>query len=343
MKKITLLLLNILISSYFLIGQNVTVQGKIVNTSNNVSKVWLKQLVEKKDVAESEVKEDGTFKLELTLSYPDFFGLMISQQKYVMLVLQPGDKVSITLDAKNPANSQISGSSLTKVILDARDIDRQINQELEAYRKKLQDKQKQEYAQLIQKNLGKVSSIILAQQLPLDKYYDVHQKLAQSLKPYARNPYVKQYIESVEAYGKTRLGTPAPEIALPNPEGDTIHLSQTRGNYVLVDFWASWCRPCRIESPNLVKAYEKYHSKGFTIFSVSLDRNKQSWINAIQADGLGKWYHVSDLRGWQSQAARKYGVNAIPSNFLLDPKGRIIAKNLRGQKLMDKLQEIFGQ
>ena len=343
MKKITLLLLNLLISSYLLTSQNVIVQGKIINNSNNISKVWLRQLVEKKDVAESEVKEDGTFKLELTLSYPDFFGLMISPQKYVMLVLQPGDKVSITLDAKNPANSQISGSSLTKVILDARVIDQQINKELEAYRQKLQEKQKQQYAQLIQKNLGKVSSIILAQQLPLDKYYDVHQKLAQSLKPYIKNPYVKQYIESVEAYGKTRLGIPAPEIALPNPEGDTIRLSQTRGNYVLVDFWASWCRPCRIESPNLVKAYEKYHSKGFTIFSVSLDRNKQSWINAIQADGLGKWYHVSDLRGWQSQAARKYGVNAIPSNFLLDPQGRIIAKNLRGQKLMDKLQEIFGQ
>ncbi len=343
MKKTLITLLSILFSIAFLQAQNVTVEGKVINRSSDITKIWLRQLVQKKDVAQADINDDGTFKLQLTLDYPDFFGLMISQQKYVMLVLQPGDKVTVTLDAQNPANSQIKGSSLTQVVLQARDIDNEINKELEAYQKKLTEKKKDRYAQLVEQNLGKVSSIIIAQQLPLDKYYDVHEKLAKSLKPYSKNPYVKQYIESVEAYGVTRPGTKAPEIALPNPQGDTIRLSQTRGKYVLVDFWASWCRPCRIESPNLVKAYNKYHSKGFTIFSVSLDRNKQAWINAINSDGLGQWYHVSDLRGWQSQAARKYGVNAIPSNFLLDPQGRIIAKNLRGQKLMDKLAEIFGQ
>ena len=343
MKKIAIFILSFLFTGTLLTAQNVIIQGKVINRTPEINKVWLRQLVQKKDVAQTELNEDGTFKLEINLQYPDFFGLMINQQKYVMLVLQPGDQVNITVDAKNPANSIISGSSLTQVILDARQIDKQINVELEQYRQKLQEKQREQYAHLVEKNLGKVSSIVIAQQLPMDKYYDVHEKLAKSLKAYEQNPYVKQYIESVEAYGKTRIGTLAPDIALPNPEGDTIRLSQTRGNYVLVDFWASWCRPCRVESPNLVQAYEKYHDKGFTIFSVSLDRSKQAWIEAIDADGLGKWYHVSDLRGWQSEAAKLYGVNAIPSNFLLDPQGRIIAKNLRGNKLNEKLQEIFGQ
>ncbi len=343
MKRLLVILVNLLIINSLILAQNVTVQGKVINRTSSTNKVWLRELVQKKDITSTQIGQDGSFKLQLTLQYPDFFGLMISQRKYVMLVLQPGDKVSVVLDAKHPANSVITGSSLTQVILDAQGIDKQINNELDLYRKQLKKKQQQEYAQLIEKNLGKVSSIIIAQQLPLDKFYDVHKKLAKSLEPFQQNPFVKQYVQSVLAYGKTMIGTLAPEIALPNPQGDTLRLSQTRGNYVLVDFWASWCRPCRAESPNLVRAYEKYHTKGFTIFSVSLDRNKQSWTAAIQSDGLGKWYHVSDLRGWQSQAARKYGVNSIPSNFLLDPQGRIIAKNLRGQALLSKLKEIYGQ
>lgn len=136
------------------------------------------------------------------------------------------------------------------------------------------------------------------------------------------------------------IGSTAPEITLLNPEDDTVSLSSLRGKYVLLDFWASWCRPCRIENPNLVINYKKYHDKGFEIFQVSLDKNKDSWISAIESDQL-TWIHVSDLQFWNSAAAKLYRVQSIPASFLLDKNGKIIAKNLRGDALEAKLSEIF--
>lgn len=136
------------------------------------------------------------------------------------------------------------------------------------------------------------------------------------------------------------LGVLAPEIKLPDPNGDTIPLSSLKGKYILLDFWASWCRPCRIENPNLVSNYKKYNDKGFEIYQVSLDKKKESWIEAIENDRLD-WIHVSDLKFWNSEAAKLYQVQAIPASFLLDRNGKIIAKNLRGDALEAKLSEIF--
>jgi peroxiredoxin len=133
----------------------------------------------------------------------------------------------------------------------------------------------------------------------------------------------------------------APEIALPDPEGDTIKLSSTRGNIVLLDFWASWCNPCRKENPNLVKTYEIYHRRGFQIYQVSLDKTKEAWVKGIEQDHLEKWIHVSDIKYWQSVVVQQYGLDQIPTNFLLDRDGRIIATNLRGEMLQRKLAELF--
>jgi thiol-disulfide isomerase/thioredoxin len=133
----------------------------------------------------------------------------------------------------------------------------------------------------------------------------------------------------------------APEIVLPSPEGDTIKLSSTRGLIVLLDFWAAWCGPCRMENPNLVKAYNKYHNQGFEIYQVSLDKTKEAWIKAIQDDRLGKWIHVSDLKYWSSTVVSLYKIESIPFNYLLDKEGRIIASNLRGEALQRKLAELF--
>lgn len=137
------------------------------------------------------------------------------------------------------------------------------------------------------------------------------------------------------------IGGLAPDIELQSPEGETVKLSSLRGKVVLIDFWASWCRPCRAENPNVVKVYNKYHDKGFEVFSVSLDNDANRWKNAIIQDGL-TWTHVSDLRGWKSSAAALYKVSSIPKTFLLDKNGRIIAKDLRGHQLEAKLAEIFN-
>ena len=134
----------------------------------------------------------------------------------------------------------------------------------------------------------------------------------------------------------------APEIILPDPEGDTIRLSSTRGNIVLLDFWASWCSPCRKENPNLVKAYDTYHRKGFQIYQVSLDKTKEAWVKGIEQDNLGRWIHVSDIKYWQSVVVPLYNLEQIPANFLLDRDGRIIGSDLRGEMLQRKLAEIFS-
>lgn len=149
-----------------------------------------------------------------------------------------------------------------------------------------------------------------------------------------------------EQMANLQIGDKAPEIEFKDPEGNMRKLSDLKGKLVLIDFWASWCRPCRMENPNVVRTYNEYtdkrfkNGKGFEVFSVSLDQNKQAWVDAIKKDGLVWENHVSDLKYWRSEAARTYNVNSIPATFLIDGKGVIIAKNLRGSALKNTLESL---
>lgn len=166
-----------------------------------------------------------------------------------------------------------------------------------------------------------------------EQYKVLDKKVQQSL-------YGREIVKALESDARTAPGKTAPDFTQQDTTGKHITLSGLRGKYVLVDFWASWCGPCRKENPNVVAAYNKFHEKGFDIIGVSLDNKKEAWTRAIRADGL-TWYHVSDLKGWANAAAAAYNVKSVPANFLLDKTGKIVARNLRGEDLEKKLSELF--
>ena len=164
----------------------------------------------------------------------------------------------------------------------------------------------------------------------------------QSLSPEVQQSMYGKYLREVIDNGKVgAVGSEAMDFTQADTAGIPISLSSFKGKYVLVDFWASWCKPCRMENPNLVAAYERFKSKNFTVLGVSLDRSRDAWIKAIQDDKLA-WSQVSDLKFWSNAVAQQYRVQQIPQNFLIDPNGKIVGKNLRGPDLDSRLCALLG-
>ncbi|MCD7976750.1 MAG: AhpC/TSA family protein [Tannerellaceae bacterium] len=174
-------------------------------------------------------------------------------------------------------------------------------------------------------------------QLSLEDLKATRSKLSPSLDQF---PYVKDLDLIIGQLENIQIGRVAPDFTLPDPDGNPVSLSDFRGKYVLIDFWAAWCPPCRKENPNVVRMYQKYKDKGFTVLGVSLDYNRNNWLKAIADDQL-TWTHVSDLQYWDSEIPALYGVRGIPANVLIDPDGVILAKNVMDEELQQTLKEIL--
>ncbi len=188
------------------------------------------------------------------------------------------------------------------------------------------------------------SSIVAPYLASINSYMfdlDVLEPMVNAFAPsLAGSDYVQELKERVTVLKRVAIGQPAPDFTMKDTTGIAVTLSSFKGKYVLVDFWASWCAPCRAENPNVVADFNEYKDKGFTVLGVSLDNDRNAWLNAIRKDKL-TWTQVSDLKRWANTAAKLYGVNAIPSNVLINPDGIIIGRNLRGKDLKNKLNEIL--
>ncbi|MBS2098003.1 TlpA disulfide reductase family protein [Carboxylicivirga linearis] len=313
---------------------------------------------------------DGSFSFTGSVENPEFAILFVEGIQQPITFFIENSKITINGTVDDLANAEITGSSLNDLWVKFNDEipgkDRM--QELQKEYAQVQmspDQDKQEkmkvlgeeantimgeqqayYNKFLEENtnnaIGAFIALSMGQQMPLEEIKPTFEKLEAAMPTHAYIAELKEVIEAKEkreaSLAATKVGAAAPDFTLKTKDGEEVSLSSFKGKYVLVDFWASWCQPCRQENPNVVKAYNKYNSKGFEVFSVSVDDNEEKWLEAVDADGL-VWTQVRDA---EKEVGRLYAVQSIPTTLLLDKEGVIIAKNLRGAALEEKLAELLN-
>lgn len=308
------------------------------------------------------IDKNGDYEFEFIPENQGFYRVMLNEQNLFVVVVTGQEDVVVNANAENMyASYKVEKSEETarllrlNRILGRRDSISMVMQTAQMNRDQVLFEEvmlvydgiiagvDRDVKTFIDEKPNSFSSLAALQNLNPDNEYDYYLKVIQALDGTANgNEYYDALSSEVLAMRKLAPGSPAPEISLPQPNGEMLSLSDLKGQYVLIDFWASWCGPCRRENPNVKRVYEKYHDKGFEILGVSLDKAANAWTAAIAQDGL-TWKHVSDLQYWNSSVVPEYQITGIPLTVLVDKEGNIIAKNLRGQALEEKLAEIFAK
>ncbi len=291
------------------------------------------------------VLKDGKFNFTGKLEQPDFKIILFNKQPPFITLFLDNSNINITGKKETIDKSIVTGSEAHAAF-------HKFNTSLEPYQSAFFENA--EYDSAINANALRVITefvnantnsfitpfaVIRYNQIADDifKTEELYNKMTPAVQMSGMGQYIGQQIAEGKVNG---VGTTLADFSQPDTSGIAVKLSSLRGNYVLVDFWASWCGPCRQENPNLVAAYNKYKSKKFTVLGVSLDKAKPAWVDAIYADGL-TWTHISDLQGWQNAVAQQFQIFSIPQNYLIDPDGKVIGKNLRGAALDRKLAKVL--
>lgn len=348
--------------------------GKFLLNGNIVGatgKVYLNYKDENdKLVGDSTVATNGAFQFKGTVNSPRFYELSTKILKYPVQILMENSAITVAKTKDSLATVAITGSTAHDVYIGfyngpwkiitakAGSIYQRSDRASQGGKIKVDSAVRagfdKEFRQLDTLNWQAVKSYVMLHSasagsaaIIYDRFisypnYKVASELFALLKKDVQQSFMGLQISNAIAIdSKTARGNKAPEIVMTDKDGKMIRLSDFKGKYVLVDFWASWCGPCRKENPNVVAAYQKYHDKGFEILGVSLDSNKDAWQKAIKTDGL-TWSHVSDLKGWANAAAAEYGVKSVPASFLIDKEGKMVGKDLRGEELHKMLESLFN-
>jgi len=343
--------------------------------------IYLEELAPGAKVAidSTTIDDKGAFSFTHAKPNAGFYRVKATEQNFAMLVLGDEQKVTLSADYKNIGNTyKTEGSEDTKIFLEFNALGREIQQRTDSMQQAFQalvgtlkmdtarmdslnkvfgdiynkiiDSYQEKFSGLVIKNKASLAVLAGIQQLDPKKYLNLYKEVDAALTAkYPNSKYLANLKKDIAAFeaqtqksSQLAEGGILPDFTLTTPEGKPLSISSFKGKVVLVDFWASWCGPCRKENPNVVAMYKKLHAKGFDIYGVSLDDNKEKWLNAIKADGL-VWNHASDLKGWDNQVAKQFGIDAIPFTILLDKEGKIIGKGLRGKELESAVESALAK
>jgi peroxiredoxin len=331
-------------------------------------KVYLMQVVNNELVPiDSTTLKNGKFSFKGEVPFPDLYAIEFSSLSDRIVLFLENSEINIAGNSNELGSSTITGSASHDILLDFNRLAEENSQQLMDINFRyqsaamdgiltstLEEELKNEYIEESKKlvdfikkfvadnNQSAVAAYItlvhLIDHLELNELEAIVTSFPTLIQS---SPFVAALKDHISIEKRTSIGESYTDFTLPNQSGNEVSFSTFVGkNYILLDFWAGWCAPCRKENPHLVEVYNKFKSKGFDIFGVSLDQNRDQWFNAIETDGL-LWTQVSDLKGWDSPIAKLYGIMSIPANLLISPKGEIVAKNLRGNELEAKLEELL--